>query len=168
MSNIDTDWRGDSDINTKCSACGVRRGKHSAAFGHCPSPNSKGNYGDSDRFNKDQTFIAVTDNVDTAKRFNEGKPRIAMNLVGREVAECEAKVWEMGAEKYGMGNWQKGQQLSTCMDSVLRHATAIMNGEFIDPESGLPHVGHLITASKIAAHSYLTKPELNDIGDDNG
>lgn len=108
------------------------------------------------------------DNVDTAKRFNEGKPRIAMNLVGREVAECEAKVWEMGAEKYGMGNWQKGQQLSTCMDSVLRHATAIMNGEFIDPESGLPHVGHLITASKIAAHSYLTKPELNDIGDDNG
>jgi len=98
-----------------------------------------------------------------ADRFNEGKAELSFLLIGSEVSACEAKVWAMGAKKYSRGNWQKGQLLSTCMDSVLRHAAAIINGEMIDPESGLPHVWHLITASKIAAHSYLTKPELNDI-----
>jgi len=100
-----------------------------------------------------------------AKRFNTGKARLGLTMIGKEVNECEARVWNMGISKYGLGNWLKGQVLSTALDSVFRHATAIMNGEFIDEESGEPHVGHLICASKIVAHSYLCHPELNDIKD---
>lgn len=146
-----------STIDTLCIECGYRRGLHQMDPRHCPVDENYSGF-------RYTVFTPVQDTPSKeAKRFNTGKAQLGLNLLGKEVQECEASIWEMGMEKYGRGNWLKGQQLSTCMDSVLRHATAIMNGEFIDEESGKPHVGHLITASKIAAHSYLTKPELNDI-----
>jgi len=97
-----------------------------------------------------------------AERHNEGKPRLTFNLLGREVAELEARVWEYGADKYAPGQWLKGLPLTEALDSLIRHATAVLNGEDTDPESGLPHVGFLITNGKMIANTYLTRPDLDD------
>ena len=77
----------------------------------------------------------------TAKRFNQGKPRL--ELLVPEAIEEEAKVWTFGAEKYGEFNWQKGMSLLTIIASLLRHSFAILRGEDIDKESGFLHAAHI-------------------------
>jgi len=54
-----------------------------------------------------------------------------------------ARVFEYGAEKYAPYNWVKGMKWSIPIGCALRHLYAILHGEEIDPESGLPHLGHV-------------------------
>lgn len=90
-----------------------------------------------------------------ADRFDDNKPMLQYNLLGREVCELEASVWTAGAEKYSPGNWLKGQSTTKAAGSLLRHLTAYLAGEDNDPESGLPHIGHVITSAKILANGQL-------------
>lgn len=76
-----------------------------------------------------------------ADRFNEGKPKYSL-LSLKEMEPC-VKVLEFGANKYARDNWKKGLPLSEILDSMLRHISAMQSGEMIDPESGLPHIGHI-------------------------
>lgn len=99
---------------------------------------------------------------ENGQRHNEGKPVLSFNLLSREVNEGEARVWEAGAKKYDRGNWLKGQSLTTAADSLLRHITALLNGEDTDPESRLPHVDHIVTSAKILAQSFHTREDLDD------
>lgn len=43
----------------------------------------------------------------------------------------------------GRDNWKKGLKLSEILDSMMRHIAALQSGEWIDPESNLPHIGHI-------------------------
>lgn len=43
----------------------------------------------------------------------------------------------------GRDNWKLGMPTSKILDSMLRHIAALQRGEIIDPESGLPHLGHV-------------------------
>ena len=55
-----------------------------------------------------------------------------------------AELLEHGAQKHG--GFKAGKASATVevvADSLLRHLTAIMNGEEIDPDSGRPHKYHL-------------------------
>lgn len=95
-------------------------------------------------------------------RFNDGKPKLSFNMLGMEVVKGEAAVWEFGSKKYKRGNWLKGMPWTEGVDSLLRHAFAFLNGEDIDPESGLPHVDHLVTSAKIVSNSYHKRKDLDD------
>jgi hypothetical protein len=54
------------------------------------------------------------------------------------------RVFEYGAKKYAAWNWAKGMQWSIPTGCVLRHTRSIVeDGEFIDPESGCEHFGHI-------------------------
>ncbi len=67
-------------------------------------------------------------------------------LAGGDTAaliEDTARVFEYGRNKYAAWNWAKGQKWSVPIASAFRHLCAIMNGELIDKESGLPHAGHV-------------------------
>lgn len=55
-----------------------------------------------------------------------------------------AAVLDYGAKKYAEWNWAKGMKWSVCFGCALRHASAILDGEVLDAESGLPHVGHYL------------------------
>ena len=94
------------------------------------------------------------------------KPPLSFNMLGKEVVEGEAKVWEFGANKYARANWLKGMSWTGCADSLLRHVTALLNGEDLDPETGLPHVDHIVTSAKILSNSYHTRKDLDDRGVD--
>ena len=80
-------------------------------------------------------------NNDQAMRFNSEKPKLS--LIDLKSLEPMAEVLEFGAKKYARDNWKKGFSISTILDSMLRHIAAIQDGEMIDPESGLSHIGHI-------------------------
>ena len=77
----------------------------------------------------------------TAMRFNSGKAQYSM--IDLQALEQCANVLEFGAKKYTRNNWKKGFPITKILDSMLRHISALANGEFIDPESGLSHIGHI-------------------------
>jgi hypothetical protein len=76
-----------------------------------------------------------------ADRFNEDKPKFS--LIDLKSLELMAEVLEYGAIKYSRDNWKMGLPLSEILDSMMRHIAAIQDGEMIDSESGLSHIGHI-------------------------
>ena len=71
----------------------------------------------------------------------ELKPRLS--LVPRKLIENMAKVYEYGMVKYSRDSWRKftPEQVNECLpDAAFRHLLAYLDGEEIDPESGLHHL----------------------------
>lgn len=69
------------------------------------------------------------------------KPERHSLIPGHALDEV-ARVYAFGAEKYDDHNWRKGYAWSLSMDAMLRHANALKKGEWLDAESGLPHMAH--------------------------
>lgn len=60
-----------------------------------------------------------------------------------------------GARKYGAFNWRKTKVESmTYVGAALRHIMAYLDGEYIDPESGNPHLAHAMCCMAIAADAH--------------
>lgn len=57
-----------------------------------------------------------------------------------------AAVFALGAKKYGPHNWRekgKAVQHMTYVEAAMRHLAAYIDGETIDPESGVSHLAHV-------------------------
>ena len=63
-----------------------------------------------------------------------------------------AAVFDYGAKKYADWNWAKGMAWSVPAACAVRHLLAILRGEMNDPESGLPHIGHVASNLVMLAH----------------
>jgi len=79
---------------------------------------------------------------DEALRYNEGKD--AWALVDFIAMRPLVQVLMFGAKKYAPGNWTKGMNRMNILESLQRHMVALFAGEQNDPESGLPHIGHIM------------------------
>ena len=77
-----------------------------------------------------------------ADRFNEGKPQ--WHQLHFKSLLPLIRVMEYGEKKYGKDNWRKGQDIPSLCDCAMRHLTAFMDGEELDPESGVSHIGHIM------------------------
>ena len=75
-------------------------------------------------------------------RFNDGKPKWSLVHYGSLVLMI--RVLEFGAKKYSAENWKKGLDLKEILESMQRHLAAMMDGEEIDNESGIDHMGHIM------------------------
>jgi hypothetical protein len=96
-------------------------------------------------------------------KYDADKPAIA--LVPPEFIEEVAKVFGMGAKKYGLWNWRKDALTtahSRTYSSVQRHLNAYWKGENIDPESGLPHLAHAASQIAILMIHQLDAPQMDD------
>lgn len=80
-------------------------------------------------------------NKEQALRYNQGK--LEYSMLDLTKLQEAVKVLMFGKVKYARDNWKKGMNTSSIIDSLMRHLSAIQNGEVIDPESGLSHLGHL-------------------------
>lgn len=57
-----------------------------------------------------------------------------------------------GAAKYGPYNWRdKKVRYTIYLDALERHLLALRDGENVAPDSGLPHLGHIIACASILA-----------------
>jgi hypothetical protein len=80
--------------------------------------------------------------------YGEAKPKLSDTPpIGiRELG----KVHSMGAEKYGRFNWREHSvSASVYYDAAWRHLSAWFEGENADPESGLPHLAHVMACMNI-------------------
>lgn len=98
-----------------------------------------------------------SEEVGTAARYNDGKADYS--LVPIVALEDCAKVFDYGRKKYNEWNWLKGQQWSHPYASLMRHLSAWQQGEDIDPESGLPHLGHAMCNMVMLSTFAKTYPE---------
>lgn len=94
-----------------------------------------------------------------AMRFNNGKTR--WSLVDFSSIEDLANVLEFGAEKYDDHNWKKGLKSTEVVESLLRHTFSYLNGEDLDPESGLPHTGHMMCNVMFLSYISKFKPDFD-------
>lgn len=74
--------------------------------------------------------------------------KIDTTLVPYELIVAVAIGLNYGREKYGARNYEKGLSYSALTGSIERHNKAIMDGEFFDAPSGLPH--YTLLASSVA------------------
>jgi hypothetical protein len=88
--------------------------------------------------------------------------RGAMSLLGARGLEWVASVYGWGAAKYSDRNWERGYPWSWSYAAAQRHAAAARRGEWLDPESGLPHWAHFIWHC-LALRTWIdTHPEKDD------
>lgn len=77
-----------------------------------------------------------------ASRYNAGKP--PLHLLPPDALVMVARVLEFGAEKYSPRGWEKGElSWSDCCRAILAHTWRVLGGQWLDPESGCPHVAHI-------------------------
>lgn len=106
-----------------------------------------------DTKNGDKTMQKGTKNDD-------GKPR--MDLLSGIWLAGVAKVMGFGAAKYDAHNWRKGIATSRLLGAALRHIFAYLDGEDLDPESGVSHLYHASCCLMFASEMKVTRPDLDD------
>ena len=102
---------------------------------------------------------------DLGKFQETGDTRHLLNLIDAFESPWEdcARVFEYGKRKYAEWNWAKGMPWSVPLACAARHLMAMRKGEENDPESGLPHRGHVmcnVVMLLTFSHSYV---EGNDL-----
>jgi hypothetical protein len=91
-----------------------------------------------------------------------GKQKTQYHLVPPRVLKEVAEAMTEGANKYGPYNFrQAGVNMTTYYSSTLRHLNAWMEGEDIDPDSGLHH-GVKAIAGLIVLMDSIMEGNAND------
>lgn len=89
--------------------------------------------------------------------------KLRMDLIDAKAMEGLAAVLTFGAQKYAAHNWRNGISYSRVLAALLRHISAIQRGEYIDPESGLPHIDHVGCCWMFLSNFMKTRPDLDDL-----
>lgn len=89
--------------------------------------------------------------------------KVPLDLLDPQALEGLAKVLQFGANKYAAHNWRGGIAYSRLTAAMLRHMFKILEGEYIDPESGLPHIDHAGCCWMFLSNMMKTRPDLNDL-----
>ena len=99
-----------------------------------------------------------------ALRYNQGK--VEWSLVDFKSLEPMVRVLEYGVKKYARNNWKKGMPATQIIESMLRHTFKLLEGELVDPESGIEHIGHIQCNALFLSYVLSEKPEFNDLKQD--
>ena len=97
---------------------------------------------------------------DNGVKFDQEK--VKMQLLDPTFLEEVAKVFTLGAAKYGENNYKKGLHVSRCLGAVDRHLKAFKVLEDNDPETGLSHLAHAACCLQMIYYNYKNKQEFDD------
>lgn len=91
-------------------------------------------------------------------KYDAGKPQ--MDLIPLSAVYAVAEVMTFGAKKYSANGWKTvPDAINRYTAAMLRHMTAIQEGELVDSDSGLPHADHI--ACNALFLSWLRKQEVS-------
>lgn len=84
-----------------------------------------------------------------------GAAKLPLQLVPAAASRDMALALAHGAAKYGKWNWRDaGIVLSTYIGALRRHVDALAEGEWINPDSGLPHIAHILAGAAIVSDAF--------------
>jgi hypothetical protein len=94
-------------------------------------------------------------------RIGVTKPQL--HLVPPSALIHMAKVFELGAKKYGPYNWRDNAVKQTVyISAAMRHLVSMLDGQTIDPESGEPHAAHVADCMAIIMDASDTGNLIDD------
>ena len=100
----------------------------------------------------------------TGARRDERKGKGRYDLIPHEPLRRLAIQYELGAEKYGDDNWQKGMPMSRMFDSALRHLWNWRMRQFEGIPCDEDELAAVLFNVMAMMHYELYNPELNDMG----
>jgi len=98
--------------------------------------------------------------AETGIKYDQQK--VPLQLLDTLAIEGLASVLAFGAVKYAPNNWRGGISYTRLLGALLRHTFAILRGEDLDPESGLPHIDHVGCCWMFLSNMMKTRPDLDD------
>lgn len=96
----------------------------------------------------------------TAAKNDKEKPDLS--LIPKEALEAGARAFMVGEKKYGRYNYYKGHKVSQLIAAMIRHATAYMDGEELDPVDGQPHLGSVIACAAMLIKQKILGTLIDD------
>ncbi len=93
-------------------------------------------------------------------RWNKGKLR--WSLMDLDALAPMIRVLEFGSKKYSDHNWKKGLLITELLESTIRHIQDLQRGEDNDPESNLPHTGHILCNAMFLSYMMIYRPEMDN------
>lgn len=94
------------------------------------------------------------------KKFDVGKARY--DLIPPEPLQEIAKVFTMGAAKYGDRNWEEGIDYGRIFAAMQRHAWAWWRGEQTDQEDGQHHLSSVAWCAMVLMQYEKTRPTFDN------
>lgn len=88
--------------------------------------------------------------------------KVRVDLLDPIALEALAAVLTFGAKKYAAHNWRGGISYSRLLGGLFRHGFAVLRGEDIDSESGLPHIDHLGCCWMFLSNMMKTRQDMDD------
>ena len=95
-----------------------------------------------------------------ATRYNNGK--LELSLLSFKDLKPLVQVMMYGCQKYTRDNWKLGFERNVLIDSMLRHAIELQNGERIDPENNIHHVGGVMFNAMVLHYQDRKEEEENN------
>lgn len=90
------------------------------------------------------------------------KPIMATIPPVAEALQCA--VHEHGHGRHGEWNWRETPiNLTTYIKAVGRHLAAVLDGEWLDPDSGYPHFSHIACGTNIVIDALSLGKLVNDL-----
>lgn len=93
-----------------------------------------------------------------------GVKKARLSLVPAAALIETARVFELGARKYGAYNWRGNAVRQTVyLEAAMRHILAALDGEATDPESGAAHEAHALACMAIILDARATGNLSDDL-----
>lgn len=101
-------------------------------------------------------------------KHDSAKPRLS--LLNLPFLEEVAHVMDHGAKKYGLDNYMGADPdpVNRFVSAAMRHLWAFLDGEVLDPDSGLPHLAHAAANAMILHRRQMAGinvPQVNEVGE---
>lgn len=118
---------------------------------------------------REGTNEVTTDSPELASiggiKYDAGKPCAFRGLISYFPRACElvASVSSFGAAKYDWGGWNHVPDgVARYSDAMVRHLIKEGKGEFLDPDSSLPHAAHTAWGALARLELIMREQEKND------
>lgn len=101
-------------------------------------------------------------NTEVSGGLKYDQEKVRLELLSSSWVNGVGAVLTYGAKKYASHNWRKGIQISRLLGACLRHVFSFLNGQDVDPETGISHLYHASCCLMFASELMQTHPELDD------
>lgn len=112
---------------------------------------------------KQQESLVVEDTKDTNPKDLIGSTKLPLSLIPGTTKAYLAIGHLEGHTKYGLCNWRSaGVRFSIYLDALERHIEKMKGGQWVDPQTQVPHIANAITCLSIIIDAYESKKLIDD------